>query len=272
MPPTRLTIRALHLGESIDIKGLEREDAFSKNPLGFQTSNGGIAVIFKTGSVAFANMTPIEEEDLMRGLGDRIKAPLEAREFESATIDVKPDEDDSISTSGIIQIKAREPTRLLLIAEALAMSVALGYDERRVASAFERVEPIANNLIKRQLPGGIRSQIYPGGVQPQMYEEIGEALLVQHRLASRADLDDKPDVLWDRPELERFWAKLVDEYDLPARARAVGRKLDVIRESADTITDLMSTRTSHRLEWYVIALISFEIILGMIDKWRFFRG
>ena len=262
MSPVRLVIRALHLGESIDIKGLEREDAFSKTPLGFRTNSGGLAVLFKTGSAAFIGMTPIEEDELMRGLGDRIKSRLEPAEVETAVIDVKPDDDDGISTAGIIQVKAQEPTRLLLIAEALAMSVALAYDERRVASAFERVEPIANNLIKRQLPGG---------VQPQIYEEIGEALLVQHRLASRADLDDKPDVLWDRPELERFWARLVDEYDLPARGRAVGRKLDVIRESAETITDLIATRTSHRLEWYVIALIAIEIALGLIDKVKFFK-
>ncbi len=263
MPPERLTIRALHLGESIDSKGLEREDAFSKTPLGFRTNSDGVVVIFKTGSIAFVNLTPVEEEDLVRGLGDRIKAPLDTREIETATIDVKPAEDDGVSTSGVIQIKAADPTRLLLIAEALAMSVALAYDERRVASAFERVEPIANNLIKRQLSGAL---------QPQIYEEIGEALLVQHRLASRADLDDKPDVLWDRPELERFWAKLVDEYDLPARARAVGRKLDVIRGSADTITDLVATRTSHRLEWYIIGLITFEIALTLLDKWKYFKG
>ena len=262
MAPVRLVIRALHLGEALDIKGLEREDAFSKTPLGFRTSNGGMAVLFKTGSAAFVDMTPIEEDELVRGLGSRIKSPLEPAEIETAIIDIKPDEDDGISTAGIIQIKVQEPTRLLLIAEALAMSVALAYDERRVASAFERVEPIANNLIKRQLPGG---------VQPQIYEEIGEALLVQHRLASRADLDDKPDVLWDRPELERFWARLVDEYDLPARGRAVGRKLDVIRESAETITDLIATRTSHRLEWYVIALIAIEIGLGLIDKVKLFK-
>ena len=262
MSPTRLIIRALHLGESIDIKGLEREDAFSKNPLGFRTPSGGMAVLFKTGSVAFVNMTPIEEYEQVRGLGDRIKAPLEQPDVETAVIDIKPDEDDTISASGVIQIKVEEPTRLLLIAEALAMSVALAYDERRVASAFERVEPIANNLIKRHLPGS---------AQPQIYEEIGEALLVQHRLASRADLDDKPDVLWDRPELERFWARLVDEYDLPARARAVSRKLEVIRESADTMTDLIATRTSHRLEWYVIVLICIEIVLGLIDKVKWLK-
>jgi uncharacterized Rmd1/YagE family protein len=259
MPGNRLSIRALHVGEHIDIRGLEREDAFSTNPLGFRTSSGGLVVLFKTGSVAFIDMTPIEEDELLRGLGERIKAPLDPQEVETAIIDVKATDDDGVSASGVLQIKSADPTRLLLIAEALAMSVSLAYDERRVASAFERVEPVANNLIKQRLPGG---------VEPRIYEEIGEALLVQHRLASRADLDDKPDVLWDRPELERFWAKLVDEYDLPARARAVSRKLDVIRESADTITELAATRTSHRLEWYIIGLITFEILLSLLDKWK----
>ena len=76
-------------------------------------------------------------------------------------------------------------------------------------------------------------------------------------------------MLWDHPELERFWARLVDEYDLPQRGRAIARKLDVIRGTADTITDLMATRTSHRLELYIIALIGLEIVLGLYDRfWK----
>jgi uncharacterized Rmd1/YagE family protein len=99
-----------------------------------------------------------------------------------------------------------------------------------------------------------------------MLQQIGDALAIQQRLAGRVDLEDKPDVLWDHPELERFWAKLVDEYDLTVRSRAVSRKLDVIRETAETITDLMATRTSHRLEIYIIALIALEIVLGLYDR------
>ena len=90
MPFPRLIIRALHLGESIDIKGLEREDAFSKTPLGFRTNSGGMAVLFKTGAVAFVNMTPIEEDEQVRGLGHRIKAPLEPPEVETAVIEEVP--------------------------------------------------------------------------------------------------------------------------------------------------------------------------------------
>jgi len=252
--------RALQLGESLDVKGLEREDSFSTNPLAFRTATGGTAMLFKSGAAVFFAMTPVEEEALIRGLASRIKVAVEPREIETAIIRVCPNEDDSVAALAGVTVKAADATRLLLVGEALAVSVALAYDERRIATAFERIEPVAASLIARRLPPGPSSALL---------EQIGEALIIQQRLAGRVDLDEKPDVLWDHPELERFWAKLVDEYDLPARARAIERKLVVIRETADTITDLLSTRTSHRLEWYIIALIVIEIALGLYDRfWK----
>jgi uncharacterized Rmd1/YagE family protein len=251
-----IIVRALQLGEGLDLKGLERQDAFSVNPLSFAVGNG-TAMLFKFGAVVFFNMTPIDEEALIRGLEPRILGPLSEREVETATIVTAPGDEDLLSPSGAIQLKSTEPNRLLLVGEALAVSVALAYDERRIAVAFDKIEPLAASLIKRRLVSGPKSA---------MLEQIGEALLIQKRLASRVDLDEKPDVLWDHPELGRLWAKLVDEYDLPSRARAVGRKLAVISETAETVTDLVATRTSHRLEILVIVLIAIEIGLALIDR------
>jgi len=252
-----MIVRALQLGEGLDLKGLEREDAFSVNPLAFTASGNGTAMLFKFGAVVFFNMTPIEEEALVRGLEERIQGALAEREVESVLIVTGPDEEGLLSKTGAIQVKSTDQNRLLLVGEALAVSVALAYDERRIAAAFDKIEPLAVTLIKGRLPPGPKSA---------MLEQIGEALLIQKRLASRVDLDAKPDVLWDHPELERLWAKLVDEYDLPARARAVERKLAVIRETAEMVTDLVATRTSHRLEFLVIVLIAIEIALALMDR------
>ena len=252
-----MIVRALQLGEALDLKGLEREDAFSVNPLAFTASGNGTAMLFKFGAVVFFNMTPIEEEGLVRGLEERIQGALAEREIESVLIVTGPDEEGLLSKTGAIQVKSTDQNRLLLVGEALAVSVALAYDERRIAAAFDKIEPLAASLIRRHLPPGPKSA---------MLEQIGEALLIQKRLASRVDLDEKPDVLWDHPELERLWAKLVDEYELPGRARAVERKLAVIRETAETVTDLIATRTSHRLEILVIVLIAIEIVLALIDR------
>ena len=205
-----IPVRALQLGERIDLKGLERDDAFSSDPLAFRMPNGASVMLFKSGAAVFAGLNPIEEEDLIRGLGSRIASPLAEREVENAQLVIKPEDDEFLSSSGAIQLKTAEPNRLLLVAEVLAVSVALAYDERRIAKAFERITPIADSLAKRELPTAPQSELL---------EQIGEALLIQQRMASRVDLDEKPDVLWDHPELERFWAKLVDEYDLPQRSR-----------------------------------------------------
>ncbi|RTL72241.1 MAG: RMD1 family protein [Hyphomicrobiales bacterium] len=258
--PGEFTVRALLLGESLDLKGLERSDSYAQSPLAFRAGAAGTAMLFKSGAAVFFNMTPVEEEDLIRGLDGRIVDPLAEREIETVRVIAKGGEEELVSTTGVLQVKGVEPERLLLIAEALAVSVGFAHDERRIAGAFDRVEPVAATLMERKLPTGPQSELL---------EQIGEALLIQKRLAGRMDLDEKPDVLWNHPELERFWARLVDEYDLPQRARAIERKLTVIRESADIIRDLITTRTSFRLEWYVIALIAIEIGIGLYD--RFFK-
>ena len=97
-----ISVRALLLGEGLDLKGLERQDAFSANPLAFTTSANGTAMLFKFGAVVFFDMTPIEEESLIHGLAQRINGPLIEREIETAIIVISPDEEDLLSKTGAI--------------------------------------------------------------------------------------------------------------------------------------------------------------------------
>jgi uncharacterized Rmd1/YagE family protein len=92
---------------------------------------------------------------------------------------------------------------------------------------------------------------------------IGEALLVQHNVSGRVAIADKPDALWDRPDLERLYARLEDEYELQQRVDVLNRKLAVVAETADTLADIIDTRRSLRLEIIVVLLIGFEIVIGI---------
>jgi uncharacterized Rmd1/YagE family protein len=64
-----------------------------------------------------------------------------------------------------------------------------------------------------------------------MIQLIGSALIVQHRLAERVVVREKPDMLWDRPDLERLYARLAVEYELIERSETLVRKLDLIGET-----------------------------------------
>jgi uncharacterized Rmd1/YagE family protein len=92
---------------------------------------------------------------------------------------------------------------------------------------------------------------------------IGEALLVRHNVSGRVAITDKPDALWDRPDLERLYARLEDEYELIERVETLNRKLEVVAETADTLADIIDTRRSLRLEIIVVLLIAFEIVIGI---------
>jgi uncharacterized Rmd1/YagE family protein len=80
-------------------------------------------------------------------------------------------------------------------------------------------------------------------------------------------VQEKPDLLWDRPDLQRLHARLADEYELDDRARALSRKLKVIEETATTLADVTDVRHSIRLEIAIVALIVFEIVLSLYTMW-----
>jgi uncharacterized Rmd1/YagE family protein len=121
---------------------------------------------------------------------------------------------------------------------------------------FDTVEPWARKLAETGAsPGGRRDMI----------RLIGASLLVQHRVAERVAVREKPDILWDRPDLERLYARLEDEYELVERAETLGRKLDLIGETVTVMTDLIDTRRSLRLEVIIMALILAELGISLLQ-------
>ena len=83
---------------------------------------------------------------------------------------------------------------------------------------------------------------------------------------------EKPDALWDRPDLERLYARLEDEYELKERVDALNRKLAVIAETANTLADIIDTRRSLRLEMIIVLLIAFEIVITFYQMFTGQRG
>src|SRR5215472_12788918 len=199
----QLTARALLLGERIDVAGLERSDLISTTPLAFRAGNEGYAVLFRYGAVVLIGLSVIEEDELMRGLKPRIVGAFARPEDESVAIEIGPERDDQIAPGGPISMRDLAPPRLLVIADVLAKNVALSRDEREIAKVIEVVEPFAATLART-------------GRSP----------------SDRLEIEEKPDILWDHPELDRLHARLDDEYELKERAIGLARKLSVINETA----------------------------------------
>ncbi len=263
LTPTRLTARALLVGERIDTAGLERPDTLAQNPLAFRSGAGGMVALFRFGVAVMSGLSPLEEEDLLSQLRTRVSGARDRVDDETATLLIGADRDEPVEAGGLIHIKNFSPERFLVIADALAKSVALARDEREVNRVFDVIEPFALKLAESGRPPFNRRAIL---------QLIGQALIAQHRVSGRVAVEEKPDVLWDRPDLERLYARLEDEYELKERAGTLKRKLDVIGETAHALTDIMDANRATRLEATVAILIVAELLVSMVQILLAWRG
>lgn len=249
---TRITARALLLGDRLDVAGLERTDVLSTNPLAFRAGQEGFVALFRYGVAVLVGLSPLEEDEVIRSLRRRIVGEFARHEEETATIELSPDKDDQIPPGGPTYLRSLSTERLVVIADALSKSAALARDERETAAVFDVMEPFARHLADKGRRPGSRKEIL---------RQVGHALLVRQRVSGRVAVEEKPDVLWDRPDLERLYARLEDEYELRERASALNRKLAVIGDTAQVLSDLIDTERSLRLELIIVLLIVFEIAI-----------
>jgi uncharacterized Rmd1/YagE family protein len=248
---TRVTAHAIHVGDRINTMGFE-SGALSAVPLAIRVGNAGIAVLFRYGVAVLIGLSPEDETAFLEKLKPRIGGRLARFEEETAIVALSGEAEDQVQAGGPIQLRDMLPEKLLVIADVLAKSVVLADDEREVAKVFEIIEPFAKELAdhgrtRRDRKGVLRL--------------IGNALLVQQRVSGRVAIGEKPDALWERPDLERLYARLEDEYELKERVETLTRKLAVVAETANTLADIIDTRRSLRLELIVVALIAFEIVV-----------
>jgi required for meiotic nuclear division protein 1 len=251
-----VAVRAVLLGERLDVHRFDHQEPLARLPLTIAVYEGGIAVLFRYGVVVLLNVALAAERALIERLSSLVVDPFEPRESDEVRIEIRPDVDDQIDATGMIGLKQATLERLQLIADVLAKSLVLSHYESRIALGFDRVEPMAEAL-RREGRLGI-------GGKP-LLRQIGNALLVQHKMVGRVETGEKPELLWDHPELGRLYARLAEEYELRDRARALDHKQDVILRTSEILLGLVQERSNLRVEWYVLVLIVAELVIALYE-------
>ncbi|GAA0316516.1 hypothetical protein GCM10009087_28680 [Sphingomonas oligophenolica] len=244
-------VRALLLGTRIDTRNLPRFVELED----LRLSGIGAAFVFRYGVLVLFGASAALEQELVAELMDHVIEPASSPELETAWIEIRADSDENVSADGRIRLREATPERLLLTATVLARSVVLARDESRIAETFDRIEPLVNDL---RTHGRARLPI------KRVMQHIGDVLATHHRVVGRAQIGEKPDLLWDHPELDRLYGRLEAEFELGDRARAIERKAEVIGDTADVLLNLVLDKRSYRLEISVVLLIAFEIVVSLI--------
>ncbi|MBV8131519.1 MAG: RMD1 family protein [Alphaproteobacteria bacterium] len=245
-------VRALLLGERLDTRALERNEPIALAPLTIDIPGGGVAVLFRYGAGVLFGSPTAELDNFVASLRPLVTAPLPIPERDEARLLVRPEADQPVDLTGNILLREKTTERLQVVADVLAKSLVLSHYETRIADIFDGIEPLAATL-REKGRAGARSK--------ELLRHIGDVLLMQQKMVGRVETGEKPELLWDHPELERLYVRLAEEYELRDRDRALDRKLDVISRTVETLLGLVQTRSSLRVEWYIVLLIVAEILL-----------
>lgn len=255
---TTLVATARSLGDRIGSRGAGSVGRLEPSPLRIAVEAGGRSFVFRFGVLVTVGLEPEHERRVIEAIAPQVVDPHERVATESATILVDPLARDGVGEAGEVVVAAATPERLEVIAEVLAKSAVLGHYEERVAEVFERVESLARQLREARLPRNRRA----------LFREIGEVLRIRARMVGRVEVTEKPDLLWEAPELDRFYERLAREYELAERDRALARKLEVVASVSETFLELLNHRQTLRVEWYIVVLILVEIALGLYQMIR----
>jgi len=253
IPGAQFAASALMVAERIDLKAVSGFEVIAKSPLMVRLGAGGIAAVFRYGALVLFNASADEKARLLQAVAAHASGPGDAGAEETAQVQVRPDEEEGPAGT-CIKVKNADRLRLQLIAEVMAKASMLSFQERRAASDFDRIEPLARDLAEDG-----RFSAKPA----ELLKAAGNMLLAENRLNGRAGVLDRPDLLWDNPGLSGLYARLEGDYELHDRAAALDRKLTTLSHTSETLVETMRYHSSHRLEQAILLLIFVELCLGL---------
>ncbi len=256
-----IAVRARIVGERIVLKGLEKVEPLATNPLIIRAGATGCAVLLRYGIIVTFDLSAEEESELVERLRPHIREPLPSNLSEELAIAFRPQTEERPKErleSNTLWLQECSAERLQIVAEALGKSVALDYYETEVSSLFERIKPFTTAIQDKNLRPP---------KEKELLSYIGGTLLIQQKMLGIVEVGEKPDPVWDYPELDRLYLRLENEYELRERLVALEQKLALVSRTVETSLGVLQRDSSHRVEWYIVILIVVEIVLSIYDMW-----
>jgi required for meiotic nuclear division protein 1 len=251
-----LSIRAVQAFDRIDVRGLSRQTEawVASSPATVRLADGGYAICLRYGVVVFAGGSPSVTEGFLELLDSLGNVRLQGKtEFEELTVQLDPSGVDRLQ-AGRLYLTDTSLQRLQLAAEVVARSVIVASYEAVLQEAAATIEPLANELAAH----GVSHRS-----SRSLLKDIGVALRIRQALVGRAEVQEKPELLWDRPDIERLYHQLMDEFEISERNAALVAKLALISDASHTALEIVQHAKALRVEWYIVLLIVFEIVLSL---------
>ena len=252
----RVLVRASYLARRLDTRGSARARRHVSHFV-VRPEGEGLAVLFPFGVVVTIDLSETVEAALIEKLRPNLDEPFATPVVDDVEVHLaKGEHTEGLDEEGDIWVEKITAANLVVVADILSKSVVLDHFEQSIGRVFDRLHPIA---LAMQRTG------HTGRRARDLVQLIGHAMLVRQETVWRVEVEEKPDIVWDRPDLDQLWLRLSESYELRERHNALERKVSLLDESAATVLDVLQNNRMLRVEWYIVLLILFEIALTLFQ-------
>lgn len=144
----------------------------------------------------------------------------------------------------------------IAVSYGLAQSVKLFGFENRIQTTIAKTRVLPETLaIKGKIPLSRR----------EISQTVGELFIERNSVNLHTDILDTPEFFWDTPELEPFYRSMVQYLDVRPRVEVLNKRLDIVKELLEILSNQLDHQHSSRLEWIIIFLILFEVAMTVVQ-------
>lgn len=144
------------------------------------------------------------------------------------------------------------------------LSMSHGLSQSVKLSAFEQA--IMDTIqTSRHLTGELESSGKTSLSHQGLAQMIGHLFAARQSINLHTDILDTPEFFWRRPKYEPYYHMVASFMDLTPRIIILNQRVGVIQELYQMLSDELRHEHSSRLELIIIALIMFEVVLGLLS-------
>jgi uncharacterized Rmd1/YagE family protein len=207
--------------------------------------------IFPYGCISIWGLSEEEEGSFINDIKAFEVTPLSLPTMDTSVYEygettlINEEEDEMIleSTDDLIKLS---------LSHGLTQSVKLEVFEQSIVKTIQKTHHLPDELAKT---GKILMS------RKKLSQKIGALFAERNSINLHCDVLDTPEFFWRRPRYETYY-RLASEYmDIKQRIDILNKRLDVIHELYDILSNELKHAHSSRLEWIIILLIVMEVVM-----------
>ena len=255
----KYSAETIYIGESIDLKrvqeGVKQYSYLNReDPLVIKLLRDQYAVLTKFGTVTFWNVPVHLRKQFLGEVQPYVKSKKEHYPY---------DEDTKILIGGGVEKVTFEKVysahlnveKIKIISYVLSQSVALERYEDDIERNLSDFEMVVDNLKTKG------KALFS---EKKLLKQIGKVFSVKQTTVVHLALFDKPESIWESPDLETLYNRMSSEYDLKVRFDVLDKKIEYLSDVSKMMMGFLAEKRNAFLETIIIVLIIFEIGLWFL--------